>query len=228
VTEGAGENLVWSAGDFENFMAPRPELKQEMESELAAVVRVLAEHGWPLRIHATYDESISRMLDVFEPVFKEKGYTARWCIDHAETISPRNIARIKALGGGVAVQNRMSFAGEYFAERYGAAAAAAAPPLRLLIDAGLPVGAGTDATRVSSYNPWVALAWLVTGTTVGGTQLASPENRITRSEALHLARQRVVQRRGVTEGTHRAGAVRGFCDSVRGFLHRAGRRDREH
>lgn len=185
-TEGAGENLVWSAGDYENFMAPRPELKASMERELAAVVRVLAEHDWPLRIHATYDESITRMLDVFEPIFRETGYEARWGIDHAETIGPENIARIKAMGGGIAIQDRMAFAGEIFAERYGAKAAAAAPPLRQLIDAGIPVGAGTDATRVSSHNPWLSLYWMVTGKTVGGTPLFSAENRLTQHEALRL------------------------------------------
>lgn len=184
--EGAGENLVWSAGDFENFMAPRPELAPSMDAELTDITRLLARHQWPIRIHATYDQSITRILDVFEPVFRETGYTSRWFIDHAETISDANIARVKALGGGIAVQDRMAFAGEYFAERYGEAAAASAPPLRKLIDADLPVGAGTDATRVSSYNPWLALDWMVTGRTVGGTPLAPPENRLTREEALRL------------------------------------------
>lgn len=184
--EGAGENLVWSAGDFENFMAARPELKGRMESDLAAVTRVLARRQWPIRIHATYDESISRVLDVFEPVFKETGYKSRWCIDHAETVTAKNIARIKALGGGIAIQNRMAFAGEYFVERYGREAAASAPPLRRMLDAGLPVGAGTDATRVSSHNPWLSLYWMVTGKTVGGTRLASEANRLTREEALRL------------------------------------------
>jgi hypothetical protein len=186
VTRGAGENLVWSAGDFENFMASRPELDARMEADLTAVARLLAKHRWPIRIHATYDESISRMLDVFEPVFEETRYDGRWCVDHAETITPRNIARIKALGGGIAIQNRMAFAGELFAERYGEAAAAAAPPLRQMIDAGLPVGAGTDGTRVSSYNPWLSLYWMITGRTVGGTQIAAPANRLTREEALRL------------------------------------------
>jgi predicted amidohydrolase YtcJ len=186
VVEGAGENLVWSAGDYENFMSPRPELKEKMEAELTAVVRVLAKHQWPIRIHATYDESIGRVLDVFEPVFKETAYNARWCIDHAETISEKNLSRIKTMGGGIAVQDRMAFAGEIFAERYGAEAASHAPPLRAMLRAGIPLGAGTDATRVSSHNPWVSIRWLVTGKTVGGMQLASPENRLSREEALRL------------------------------------------
>jgi predicted amidohydrolase YtcJ len=184
--EGGGENLVWSAGDFENFMAPRPELKKNMEGELTAVTRVLAEHQWPIRIHATYNESITRMLDVFEKVFKDSNYKARWCIDHAETITPENIARIKALGGGIAVQDRIAFAGELFAQRYGKEAATHAPPLRRILDAGIPVGAGTDATRVSSHNPWLSLYWMVSGKTIGGTELATPENRLTREEALRL------------------------------------------
>jgi predicted amidohydrolase YtcJ len=55
-----------------------------------------------------------------------------------------------------------------------------------MLDAGLTVGAGTDATRVASYNPWISLYWMVTGKTVGGMQLASPENRLSREEALRL------------------------------------------
>jgi len=186
VFDGAGEVLVWSSADFEDFMAPRPDLKPQMERELAEVTRLIAKKQWPIRQHATYDQSISRILDVFEPIFKETGYRARWGIDHAETISPHNIARIKAMGGGIAIQNRIAFAGEFFVERYGAEAAKHAPPIRQMLNAGLNVGAGTDATRVASYNPWISLYWMVTGKTVGGMQLASPENRLSREEALRL------------------------------------------
>lgn len=84
-------------------------------------------------------------------------YRARWAIDHAETITPRNIARIKAMGGGIAVQDRMAFAGEFFAERYGPEAVTSAPPIRQMLQAGIPVGAGTDAMRIASYNPWISL-----------------------------------------------------------------------
>ena len=186
VFDGAGEVLVWSSTDFEDFMAPRPDLKPQMERDLAEVTRLVAKKQWPIRQHATYDQSISRILDVFEPIFKETGYRARWGIDHAETISPHNIARIRAMGGGIAIQNRIAFAGEFFVERYGAEAAKHAPPIRQMLNAGLTVGAGTDATRVASYNPWISLYWMVTGKTVGGMQLASPENRLSREEALRL------------------------------------------
>jgi len=110
----------------------------------------------------------------------------RWFFDHAETITPRSIDRIKALGGGIAIQHRMAFQGEYFVDRYGAAAAANAPPVRRMLEAGVPVGAGTDATRVASYNPFVSLYWLVAGKTLGGTTLYEASNRLDRAEALRL------------------------------------------
>ena len=163
VLRGAGEVMVWEAHDYENFMAPRPEWGAGVAEDLARVVRLLASHNWPIRMHATYDETITHILDVFERVFQETSYRGRWVIDHAETIKPPNIARIKAMGGGLAIQDRLAFSGEMFVERYGADAAAAAFPLRQIIEAGIPVSAGTDATRPSSYNPWLSLYWMVTG-----------------------------------------------------------------
>jgi len=184
---GAGEMLVYSAADFEDFLEPRPEMPGTMESDLSAVVTHLARSRWPFRLHATYDETISHALAVFESVNREAPFAGlRWFIDHAETISPRNIERVKALGGGIAIQHRMAFQGEYFVERYGAKAAGTTPPIRRMLEMGVPVGAGTDATRVASYNPFVSLYWLVTGRTVGGTQLYGEANRLDRMTALRL------------------------------------------
>ena len=184
---GAGEMLVFSAADFEDFREPRPEMPPTMESELERVVGLLARHRWPFRLHATYDETIGRAVDVFEKVNREAPLGGlHWFIDHAETISRRNIDRIRGLGGGIAIQHRMAYQGEYFLERYGMAAAATAPPIRAMLEAGVPVGAGTDATRVASYNPFVALYWLTTGKTVAGTALYGDANRLGREEALRL------------------------------------------
>jgi predicted amidohydrolase YtcJ len=184
---GAGEMLVFSAADFEDFLEPRPELAPGMEDELEKVVRHLVENRWPFRLHATYDESISRMLDVFEKVDRDIPFAGlSWFFDHAETISPRNIERVKALGGGIAIQHRMAFQGEFFVERYGAEAAKATPPVARMLEMEVPVGAGTDATRVASYNPWTALYWLVSGRTVGGLRLYDAAQRLSRDTALAL------------------------------------------
>jgi predicted amidohydrolase YtcJ len=184
---GAGEMLVFSAADFEDFRQPRPDMEPEMEGELEDVVRILAENRWPWRLHATYDETISRALDVFERVNQDIPLDGlNWFFDHAETISDQSIDRIAALGGGIAVQHRMAYQGEYFVERYGHGAAEATPPVRKMLDKGVKVSAGTDATRVASYNPWVSLSWLVTGRTVGGMQLYPQRNCLDRETALRM------------------------------------------
>jgi len=184
---GAGEMLVYSAADFEDFLEPRPELPARMEPDLGAVVRLLAKERWPFRLHATYDETITRALDVFEAVDREVPLVGmHWFIDHAETIAPRNIDRIRALGGGIAIQHRMAYQGERFIERYGKAKAEQSPPVKRMLAAGVPLGAGTDATRVASYNPFVSLYWLITGKTVGGTTLYTEANRLDRMDALRL------------------------------------------
>jgi predicted amidohydrolase YtcJ len=182
---GAGEMLTFSAADFEDFLEPRPDLAGSLEAELTQVVRLLAQHRWPFRLHATYDESITRFLNVFEGVNREIPFNGlRWFFDHAETISERNLERVRVLGGGIAIQHRMAYQGEYFIHRYGAVAAAQSPPLTAMLKMGIPIGAGTDATRVASYNPWVSLYWMVTGKTVGGTPLYPQSNRLDRTEAL--------------------------------------------
>ncbi|WP_222615789.1 amidohydrolase [Dyella telluris] len=184
---GAGEMLVFSAADFEDFRQPRPDMPPQMEGDLEEVVRVLAENRWPWRMHATYDETISRALDVFEKVNRDIPLQGlNWFFDHAETISERSIDRIAALGGGVAVQHRMAYQGEYFVERYGAAAAQATPPVKRMLEKGLRTSAGTDATRVASYNPWVSLSWLVTGKTVGGLSMYPRSNCLDRETALRM------------------------------------------
>ncbi|VDY65491.1 Cytosine deaminase and related metal-dependent hydrolases [Shimwellia blattae] len=109
-----------------------------------------------------------------------------WFFDHAETITERNIERVKALGGGIAVQHRMAFQGEYFVDRYGADAVKQTPPVAKMLSMEVPVGLGTDATRVASYNPWTALYWLVSGRTVGGLKMYDDDNRLPREVALEL------------------------------------------
>ena len=184
---GGGENLVADAADFENFLFPRPELPVSMENNLKAVVSLLFKKRWPFRIHATYNESISRDLDVLEAVNKETPFNGLvWFFDHAETVSEANLQRIKALGGGIAIQHRMAYQGELFIQRYGKQAALATPPVKKMLEMQLPVGLGTDGTRVASYNPWIALYWITTGKTVGGTQVMARENTLDRKLALQL------------------------------------------
>lgn len=190
---GGGEFLVWAAGDFENFLDERPDIttRERWSEQLMDVTRALLSERWPLRIHATYDESVNAIMSVFEKAHEAEvaagrpGFEGiRWAFDHGETLMPDTIARVSKLGGGLATQSRMAYAGEYFVERYGKKLAERAPPYRDLIDAGIPLGLGSDATRVASYNPWNTLYWATTGRSVGGTPLLGPRHRLSRAEAL--------------------------------------------
>jgi len=184
---GAGEMLVFSAADFEDFLQPRPDLPSNMEMQLEPIIRLLAKNAWPFRLHATYDESIKRALTIYEKVNSEIPIDKlNWFFDHAETISDQSIERVRKLGGGIAIQNRMAFQGDYFIERYGKDKTLNTPPITKILEAGIPVGMGTDATRVSSYNPWLCLYWLTTGKTIGGTSLYDEKNILSREKAIEL------------------------------------------
>ncbi len=193
VVRGGGEFLAWAAGDYENFLDDRPDIttRKYWRSQLLAVTRHLLANRWPLRIHATYDESINHILDVFEEAHALEvaegrlGFGGiRWAFDHGETMKRPTLQRIKAMGGGMAMQARMAYAGEYFLERYGVEATRNAPPFRDVIEAGVPLGLGSDSTRVASYNPWNTLYWATTGRSVGGTQLHGERQQLSREEAL--------------------------------------------
>lgn len=195
VLRGGGELLAYKASDYENFLADRPDftLTDGWDKDLYEIVRYLVSARWPFRIHATYDESIRAMLDVFETIHRDEilagkpGLTGlRWSIDHAETITAETAQRVRRLDGSIALQGRMAYGGEYFLERYGRKATYQTPPLRTLMDLGIPLGLGTDGTRVSSYHPWSTLYWATEGKTVGGTRVLAKNNRLSRTEALTL------------------------------------------
>ncbi len=185
---GAGEYILYAAGDVANFAkdypVPPPGV---MEKNLTAVVKYIVEQGWPFRQHTTFDASASRVLDVLEQVDREMPLrNLRWGLDHCETLQPRTLERIAALGGSIDIQNRMSLDGEAFLKKYGEQAAADAPPIARIREMGIPLACGTDANRATSYNPWIGLHWLVTGKTLGGAKLQGDKNLLDRTEALKL------------------------------------------
>lgn len=188
--QGGGENLLSSAADFENFDQPRPELSANMESQLKPIIETLVKNRWPFRLHATYDESITRFLNVIEEVNNEIPLNGLlWFLDHAETISDKNLLRLKSLNGSIAIQHRMAYQAESFIKRYGSKVAESTPPIKKMLEMGITVGMGSDGTRVSSYNPWVGLYWLTTGKSVGGTKHMNDANILDRTTALKLYTQ---------------------------------------
>ncbi|MEM9522990.1 MAG: amidohydrolase [Pseudomonadota bacterium] len=182
---GAGEMLVASAYDFEDFSYPRPDLPKRMEGDLRPVLEFLFENRWPIRFHCTYEESAHRLLSVVEDVGRDKGLEElNWIFDHGETVSEKTMDRVARLGGGISYQNRIAFQATAYRARYGEAALRAVMPVKKMMAAGVPLAAGTDATRVSSYNPWLAIHWAVSGKGRGGDVIWAAENRLDRHDAL--------------------------------------------
>ena len=230
---GAGEMLVFSAADFEDFREPRPDMPPQMEGELEAVVRILAEQ--PLAVaaarHLRRDDRAVRSMSSRRSTatFRSTGCTG-------SSTTPRPISRSQHRPDRRAGRRHRRPASHGLPGRVLRRALrrqggrSARRRSRRMLAAGVPVGAGTDATRVASYNPWVSLWWLVTGKTVGGTRLYPRANRLDREQALRLwteANSLVLDRAG-QEGPHRRRPARRPRGAV-GRLHdRAGGRDPAH
>ena len=182
---GAGEMLVASAYDFEDFSYPRPDLPKRMEGDLRPVLEFLFDNRWPIRFHCTYEESAHRLLDLVEEVGRDKGLDElNWIFDHGETASEATMERVARLGGGISYQNRIAFQTTAYRDRYGEDALREVMPVKKMMASGVPLAAGTDATRVSSYNPWLAIHWAVSGKGRGGDSIWDAANRLDRHDAL--------------------------------------------
>jgi predicted amidohydrolase YtcJ len=93
---------------------------------------------------------------------------------------------MKALGVGWAMQDAMYFGGEGFLQQRGKEAGLRTPPIETARRMGVVIGAGTDAHRVASYNPFTALQWMLDGKTVGGVALRGPAETPSRADALRF------------------------------------------
>ncbi len=182
---GIGEIVVfgcWDGDGIHPFAIDPDSLAQF--TELSALA---AEGGWPMHVHAIRDTSIDAILGAWEQVASRRAIAPlRFSLAHAEAISERNLLRARELGVGLALQDRMVYKAADSASAWSPEAVAAAPPLRRMLELGFPLGAGTDATVVSSINPWRSLWWLVTGKTLDGGPRRAEEHRLTRAQALHL------------------------------------------
>jgi predicted amidohydrolase YtcJ len=151
------------------------------------LARFFAEGGYNFHLHAGSDETARRLLDVLEQIDSVKPFTRRrMAFADVDDVTPETIARIKKLGGALAVQNRMALIGERAVQLWGLEKARHAPPLRALVASGIPLSAGSDAFTEGHYSPMLSLWWLVSGKTVAGSALRHREQNLTREEALRM------------------------------------------
>ena len=185
---GAGEVLSGEVHDHENFDRPAVIIEPEkMRRFVEQDVAKLVQRRVPFRMHISYNENISPFLDALEKLNEATPLDGlRWSLEHAETISPENIDRVKKLGGGIALDTKMALHADGFIKTYGREKALQTPRLRMLVDSGIPLAMTTDAFRASTYNPWVGMSWMVTGKSVSGSEVLAKDNHLTRAEALKL------------------------------------------
>jgi predicted amidohydrolase YtcJ len=192
VYRGTGELLSAEVHDHENFDRPAviiapAKMRELVERDVAKLVQ----RRIPFRMHISYDENITPFLDALEKLNEKMPLDRlRWSLEHAETISPANIARVKALGGGIALDTKMALHADAFIKTHGRDKALLTPRLRELVDSGIPLAMTTDAFRAASFNPWVGISWMVSGRSVSGAEVLAKGNRLSRVEALDLFTRR--------------------------------------
>ncbi|WP_353654239.1 amidohydrolase family protein [Agrobacterium sp. Ap1] len=174
--------------DHENFERPAIIIPPEQMHRLVdREIRKLVQRRMPFREHISYNENITPFLDALEALNREIPFNGlRWSLEHAETITPENIERVKKLGGGIALDHKMALHGDVFIKSRGLDQALRTTRLLQLVDSVIPLAMSTDAFRAATFNPWVGLSWMVTGRSVSGSEVLAPENRLTSDEALKL------------------------------------------
>ena len=179
---GFGEQLVNAVQD--NLAASFP-LKPEGLEEYRKFVTEAAKSRWPIQQHTTLGATAKAYLDIFEEVDRQYPIRdLRWSLAHVETISEADMRRVKRLGMGLTIQSRQVIQSELMKQAWGDAAASA-PPMKKMLELGLPVGAGTDATVVTPYHPFTTLWWMVTGKDWAG-RVVRPNERLNREDALRV------------------------------------------
>ncbi|MGZ8531548.1 MAG: amidohydrolase [Candidatus Binatia bacterium] len=185
---GFAETLVRGSGDGDVLSNPQGvQISPEAKEKFRRILRYFAEAGHSFHLHTTQDNTARQLLDVIEQVHATTPLSRqRIVFAHLEDATAETLARIKRLGGGIAVQDRLVLTAERNIELWGEAKTRQAPPLRTMLDSGIPVGAGTDAFRSANYSPMLSLWWLITGKTVAGSAIRDPGQNVSRAEALRL------------------------------------------
>jgi predicted amidohydrolase YtcJ len=177
---GIGENVTWGMYNNDN---PSEAQKEQLYQVLAWA----APRGLTATFHWHNNRSVHHLLDVLERVNRATPVAPlRWSIAHLNDASPESLARMKALALGWLMQNAFYFRGEAFLGQRGADAIRLAPPIGTALRNGLPVGGGTDAHRVMSYNSFVSLQWMLDGRTVAVLPTRGADETPTRREALRI------------------------------------------
>jgi predicted amidohydrolase YtcJ len=177
---GPGEILIWA--DWTDG-----DITPDGKAKLAELLRWAASKRYTIQLHWNPDRTVHDLLDVVEDINKDFPVRdLRWAVLHLYNVGEDNLKRMKSLGLVWGVQDGLYFGGERLQREVGVEQAKLMPRISTAMKLGLTVAGGTDAHRVSSYNPFVSLQWYLDGTTIGGTQTRGPEEAPSRRQALEM------------------------------------------
>jgi predicted amidohydrolase YtcJ len=178
---GIGERIAWAMNGISG-QASQADIDKYYE-----IARWAAEHNLGLTMHWDSEKNVNQLLEVFERVNKEFPIAnLRWTIAHLNDGSAATFQRMKALGVGWTMQDMMYNDGDQLVAKEGPQAAQRMPPVMTAKKIGIVVNAGTDAHRVSTYNPFTVLQWMIDGKTATGHALRGPEETPSRADALRF------------------------------------------
>jgi predicted amidohydrolase YtcJ len=176
---GAGELIYMPV--FDSIGQPGSPLPVHLD-EFGKILRALAKAGWPMRIHAESDTTISQHLDLIEKIAADTPVAhLGWTIEHRDTISEASLKRMKNLGMMVALHSRPVVFGRRRLRAPGEEALSM-PPIALVRASGVPWGLGSDSVMANVYNPFVTLWWAVSGKSLDGALVTRPP--LSREDAL--------------------------------------------
>ena len=177
---GPGEILIWA--DWTDG-----DITPDGKAKLAELLRWAASKGYTIQLHWNPDRTVHDLLDIVEDVSRDYPVRdLRWTVLHLYNASEDSLTRMKALGLIWGVQDGLYFGGERLQKEVGVEAAKQMPRIATALKLGLTVAGGTDAHRVSSYNPFVSLQWYLDGTTIGGVQTRGDAEAPSRRQALEM------------------------------------------
>jgi predicted amidohydrolase YtcJ len=187
----------WQPYAAELFGFYDPKMRGDLRmpfDELAVIMRVAWEQGWPLSAHAQGSAAIEGLLDVWEKLDKEKPIAAtRSHPIHASFLTPDIIARAKRLGVMFDVQpDWFYFDGLAMSKVVSAQALRYFNPYQSLAKAGVLFAGGSDHmigwdknNAINAYNPFLGMYAAITRKTSQGVVL-TPEEKLTREQALRM------------------------------------------
>jgi predicted amidohydrolase YtcJ len=170
-----GDDMVRSSGIGE-FATTWPLFGNQTPTNFVEALTIVAQRGWAFQQHSLSLLEDQFTVGTFETVNKTIPIAdLRWSIGHVPQIDQTVVNRLKAIGAGVAVHPF----------RYLSGGDLGGPPLRMILDSGVRVGAGSDSAQISTLNPWNMIYYMVTGKNVVG-KLVNGGQQITREEAIRL------------------------------------------